>query len=166
MKHVLVAFLVAACGTAKPGGPGGPTMNNKIGGANEVSNRSEVVSWDVLDREPVANEAKVKHILIAWRELKDNYPGDMDPRAAERGRRDAEGVVSSLVKQIKAGADFDILMKANSEDSVSARSGDPIKVTPDAGLVIEFRLLSLRLEPGEVGVCQSDFGFHIIKRLS
>ena len=34
----------------------------------------------------------------------------------------------------------------------------------DVTLVIEFRQLSLRLNVGEIGVCQSDFGFHIIKR--
>jgi parvulin-like peptidyl-prolyl isomerase len=38
-------------------------------------------------------------------------------------------------------------------------------VTPDAQLVIEFRQLALRLHPGEMGVVQSDYGFHIIKRL-
>jgi parvulin-like peptidyl-prolyl isomerase len=38
-------------------------------------------------------------------------------------------------------------------------------VTPDAQLVIEFRQLALRLHVGEIGVCESDFGFHIIKRL-
>jgi len=32
--------------------------------------------------------------------------------------------------------------------------------------VIEFRQLSLRLNVGEFGVIQSDFGFHIIKRIT
>lgn len=45
-------------------------------------------------------------------------------------------------------------------------SGRAFTVTPDAQLVIEFRQLSLRLKPGEVGVCQSDYGFHIIKRIT
>ena len=31
--------------------------------------------------------------------------------------------------------------------------------------MLEFRLLSLRLKPNEFGVCQSDFGFHIIQVL-
>jgi parvulin-like peptidyl-prolyl isomerase len=30
--------------------------------------------------------------------------------------------------------------------------------------VIEFKQLGLRLKVGEVGVVQSDYGFHIIKR--
>jgi parvulin-like peptidyl-prolyl isomerase len=74
--------------------------------------------------------------------------------------------VRSLLKQLQAGGDFDALMKTTSEDVGSARSGRAFTVTPDAQLVIEFRQLSLRLRPGEVGVCQSDFGFHIIKRIN
>jgi parvulin-like peptidyl-prolyl isomerase len=31
--------------------------------------------------------------------------------------------------------------------------------------VIEFRQLGLRLKVGEIGVVESDFGFHIIKRV-
>jgi parvulin-like peptidyl-prolyl isomerase len=57
-------------------------------------------------------------------------------------------------------------MKSHSEDVGSASSGRTFTVTPDAQLVIEFRQLSLRLNPGEIGVCQSDFGFHIIQRIN
>ena len=73
--------------------------------------------------------------------------------------------MKSLVGQLKAGGDFDTLMKANSEDPGSAATGRPFRVTPDAQLVIEFRQLSLRLKVGEVGVCESDYGFHIIVRI-
>ena len=71
-----------------------------------------------------------------------------------------------MVKQLQDGADFDAVMKEHSEDVGSAMSGRTFTVTPDAQLVIEFRQLSLRLKPGEFGVCQSDFGFHIIKRVT
>jgi hypothetical protein len=153
----------AACGTAKPGGPGGPTMNNKVGG-NDIEYRSPVVSWDILEREPVANTAQVRHILIGWKDLAEAYGGRVDPRAAERTRKDAEAEVQKLVGELKAGADFIALMRANSEDGGSAQSDMPMAVSPDAQLVIEFRQLSLRLNPGEIGVCQSDYGFHIIRR--
>jgi parvulin-like peptidyl-prolyl isomerase len=58
-----------------------------------------------------------------------------------------------------------MLMEQWSEDKGSAKNKRPFTVTPDAQLVIEFRQLSLRLNVGEMGVCQSDFGFHIIKRI-
>lgn len=154
------ALLLAACG---PGAPGGP-MNGKINSGGPASAQSDVVSSEILSREPVANVAIVKHILISWKDLEDSFQGHQDPRAAARTKPQAEGEVKSLLGQLKGGGDFETLMKANSEDLGSARANTPFTVTPDAQLVIEFRQLSLRLNVGEIGVCQSDFGFHIIKR--
>jgi hypothetical protein len=144
----------AAVAPAKPAGP------------EAAAPASSVISTDILAREPLANTATVKHILISWSDLADSFQGHLDPRAAKRSKADAEAAVRSLVQELHAGADFDALMKANSEDTGSAMSGRAFTVTPDAQLVIEFRQLSLRLHVGEVGVCQSDFGFHIIKRTS
>jgi parvulin-like peptidyl-prolyl isomerase len=107
----------------------------------------------------------VKHILISWSDLAEAFGGRQDPRAQQRSMRDAEAEIKSLLGQLKAGGDFDELMRANSEDVGSASTGRAFTVTPDAQLVIEFRQLSLRLSPGEIGVCQSDFGFHIIRRI-
>ena len=141
-------------------------MNNKISGQPyDAPQSSSVISADILAREPIANVASVKHILISWADLADAFGGRQDKRAAERKMPDAEAQVKSLLGQLKGGGDFDVLMKANSEDVGSATTGQAFKVTPDAQLVIEFRQLSLRLNPGEIGVCQSDFGFHIIKRI-
>lgn len=151
------------CGTAKPGGMSGPTINNRVGPAPTEA-RSPVVSWDILDREPLANEVAVRHILIGWAELADNYGGRQDPRAAKRSKRDAERDTLALVEQIRNGGDFIELMNQHSEDRGSAESSRPLTVTPDAQFVIEFKQLSLRLAPGQSGVCQSAFGFHIIRR--
>jgi hypothetical protein len=159
---LVLALAAAACG---PGVKGGPTMNNKITPQPFEAPSSSVVSANILAREPVANSANVKHILISWQDLDEAFGGRQDPRAAKRTMKEAEAEVKSLVGQLAAGADFDTLMREHSEDAGSARSGTPFKVTPDAQLVIEFRQLSLRLNPGEYGVCQSDFGFHIIKRI-
>ncbi|MFN0249898.1 MAG: peptidylprolyl isomerase [Kofleriaceae bacterium] len=163
MKSLALALLLAACG---PGVKGGPTMNNKIGSQPyEAPKSTGVVSEDILAREPLANTAQVKHILISWSDLADAFGGRLDERAEKRSMGDAETQVKSLVTQINAGADFDMLMKEWSEDKGSAANGRPFTVTPDAQLVIEFRQLSLRLKPSEIGVCQSEFGFHIIKRI-
>jgi hypothetical protein len=163
MKSLALALVLAAaaCG---PGAPGGPTMNNKISAEGPSSSMSAVVSADILSREPVANTASVKHILISWKDLEDAFNGHQDQRGAARTKAQAEAEVKSLLGQIKAGGDFETLMKQNSEDLGSAQSNRAFTVTPDAQLVIEFRQLSLRLNVGEIGVCQSDFGFHIIKR--
>ncbi|HWU89899.1 MAG TPA: peptidylprolyl isomerase [Kofleriaceae bacterium] len=164
MKRFVLALLVGvvACG---PGAKGGPSINNKIGGNDLPPPVSSVVSQDILAREPVANTAQVKHILIGWKDLGDAYQGRIDPRAAKRDKAAAEAEVKSLVAQLQAGADFDTMMKAHSEDLGSASSARAYTVTPNAQLVIEFRQLGLRLKIGEIGVCESDFGFHIIKRI-
>lgn len=83
----------------------------------------------------------------------------------KRTKKDAEDQVRALLEQIKAGADFDALMKEWSEDPGSASAPHAYTVSPDASLVIEFKQLGLRLKPNEVGVVQSDFGFHIMKRV-
>jgi hypothetical protein len=157
----LAPVLAAALGCS---GPASPAPKAPVG--DQAPAVSAVISGDILAREPVANTAQVKHILISWNDLADAFGGHIDPRAAKRTKADAENEVRSLVKQLKDGADFDTLMKASSEDLGSASSGRAFTVTPDAQLVIEFRQLSLRLNVGEFGVIQSDFGFHIIKRVS
>lgn len=157
IRLVVIALLVAACG---PGSRGGPNMNNRMSGPAPVAQGSDVVSADILNREPVANTAQVQHILIGWKDLEAAH----DERAQKRTKAEAEAEVKSLLTQIKAGADFAMLMKAHSEDPGSATSGRSYTVSPDAQLVIEFKQLGLRLNVGEVGVVQSDFGFHIMKR--
>ena len=159
MRRLALAF-VLVCVACGPGSKGGPTMNNRMNGPEPVAQGSDVVSGDILAREPVANVAQVKHILIGY-EGKDGS----DPRAQKRTKAEAEALVRSVLGQAKAGGDFDVLMKQYSEDPGSASTGRAYRVSPDAQLVIEFRQLGLRLNVGEVGVIESDYGFHIMKRV-
>lgn len=155
IRTALLALLIACSGS-----PGGPSMNNSINKPEQVPQTSGVISADILSREPLSNSAQVKHILIGWSDL-DRH----DPRAAKRSKQDAETLVRALLDQLKGGADFEALMKQSSEDPGSAASGMAFRVSPDAQLVIEFKQLGLRLRVGEIGVVQSDFGFHIMKRV-
>jgi hypothetical protein len=162
MVHIALLVGLSGCG-GKPPAAAPPAV---VAPAPVDPGVSPVISSDILAREPIANAATVKHILISWKDLGDAFGGRIDPRAAKRTKAEAEALVKQLVKQLQDGADFDTVMKANSEDLGSANSGRPFTVTPDAQLVIEFRQLSTRLNVGEVGVVQSDFGFHIIKRFT
>jgi peptidyl-prolyl cis-trans isomerase D len=148
---------LAACG---PGAKGGPAMNNHLNEPEASPQTSSVVSADILAREPVANSAQVKHILIGWKDSDGK-----DPRSEQRTKADAELKVKQLLDQLKAGADFDELMKQHSEDPGSASSARAYGVAPDAQFIIEFKQLGLRLRVGEIGVVQSDYGFHIMKRV-
>jgi peptidyl-prolyl cis-trans isomerase D len=164
MSRFAIAIALApgllGCG---PGAPGGPSINNRMTATQQTATVT-VESTEILDREPRSNHTKVKHILISWQDKAGAFSGGQDARGAKRTKRDAERDVRALQKQIEGGADFDVLMNTHSEDKGSA-TGEAYDVSPEAGLVIEFRRLGLRLDVGEVGVVESDFGFHIIKRV-
>jgi parvulin-like peptidyl-prolyl isomerase len=118
-------------------------------------------SADILKREPVTQKAKVKHILLGW---KDVSAGG-DERAKKRDRPQLEKLVKETVAKLQKGAKIEPLMAELSEDPGSAKSGEGYDVTPDAGLVEPFKNLSLRLKVNEVGVVKTDFGIHIIQRV-
>ncbi|MDX2086880.1 MAG: peptidylprolyl isomerase, partial [Kofleriaceae bacterium] len=117
-------------------------------------------SADILARQPVTQTAKVKHILLGWNEVSTD-----DPRGKVRTRPELEKLVKDTVDKLKKGGKIDALMAELSEDPGSAKTGTSYDVTPDAGLVTPFKNLSLRLNPGEVGVVRTNFGIHIIVRV-
>lgn len=163
IRFALLLGLIA-CG---PGAKGGPSMNNKINSGGELETpKSPVVSAKILEREPQANKVEVKHILIGWKSVgRDGKPSDK--RAAEREKSDAETLVKTIVGQLNAKAiDFDAAMKQYSEDPGSAAQARPYAIAhDDMNFDSDFRMLSIRLQPEEIGVVESMFGFHIIKRI-
>jgi hypothetical protein len=163
IRFVLLACLVA-CGPGVKGG--GPSMNNKLGGGEVEAPKSPVVSADILARDPMANQVEAKHILIGWKSVgRDGKPGD--DRAKTREKSDAEALVKQLVAQLKADpSQFDALMKQHSEDPGSAREARSYTVKHDnMDFDSDFRMLAIRLHVDEIGVVESQFGFHIIKRV-
>ncbi|MEZ4363560.1 MAG: peptidylprolyl isomerase [Kofleriaceae bacterium] len=162
MRVTVLPFVLAIALRAT--GCGGSPAPAPVEPAPPVAQEPGVVSWDILQREPVANEAVVKHILIGWRDLGEAYGGQIDPRAAARSEAQAQAAVTALLAKLQGGAPFEQLMAESSEDLSSAAYGKSFEVSPQAQLVIEFKQLAMRLNPGEIGVCQSNFGYHIIKR--
>jgi len=117
-------------------------------------------SADILKREPVTTKAKVKHILLGWKEVHAD-----DPRGKNRDRKTLEEIVKATLANLKKGTHIEPLMADLSEDPGSATSGESYDVTADASFVEPFKKLSLRLKVGEFGVVKSDFGMHIIQRV-
>src|SRR5205085_973859 len=78
---IVLSGSLAACGSKGPA-PMPPVPADANGSTPEV--RSPVVSWDLLEKEPVANEADVHHILISWKDLAAAFGGRIDERAAGR----------------------------------------------------------------------------------
>lgn len=160
MRSLLLMFVMTCGGST---GLSGPTVSGRINdGSEEVS---PLQSSDILARDAVTKRATVKHILIAWRELAPSYPGGIDARAKERGRAEADTLAGDLLARVRNGEAIEPLMAVFSEDSGSAASGKSYDVTVDAKLVFEFKRLSLRLNVGESGLVQTQFGWHVIKRL-
>jgi len=96
---------------------------------------------------------RASHILIA-------VPKDATPQQKAAARAKAEG----LLKQIKAGADFAALAKANSDDPGSAAHGGDLGYFQKGEMVPAFEQAAFALQPGQVsGIVETPFGFHIIK---
>lgn len=118
-------------------------------------------SYDLLCREPVANQVSVKHILIGWSELATPD----HPRLVSRTYAEAQELARALLEKLRAGEAIEPLMQQYSEDPGSAGSGAAYDVDPAAAMVMPFKALSLRLNVGESGVVKSTFGLHVIQRV-
>lgn len=125
---------------------------------------SSIESTAILERDPVTDSCRVKHILIAWKELA-SVLGRLDEKTAARSQEEAEKLSQDLLEQLNDGADIDKLMAEYSADPGSAQTGRAYPVTPEAGLVAPFKALSLRLNKGEAGIVRTRFGYHIIQRV-
>jgi parvulin-like peptidyl-prolyl isomerase len=134
-------------------------------GADAAATGGTLQSDDILAREPATESAKVLHVLVGWRELAPAYRGQMDERAAARDRAAADALAREVLEKAKAGEDFAALMKTHSEDPGSASTARPYTATPDAPLVPPFKKLALRLGVGEVGLVETAYGWHVIKRI-
>ena len=76
-----------------------------------------------------------------------------------------EAVAKQLLKDIKAGADFDALMAEYSEDPGSQTQPDGYVFTTGE-MVKEFEDATKALKVGEIsGIVESTYGYHIIKRV-
>lgn len=131
---------------------------------------ADIDSRDILGRtEEAKTEVYVKHILVAWKALDATvYRGRIDERAKNRSNADAAKLAQELAGKLKAAktpAEIDELVKTNSEDPGSAKTGEPYEVTKDSQFVPEFKNLALKLKEGEVGIVKTMFGYHVMIRV-
>lgn len=97
-------------------------------------------------------QVRARHILIKVEETDT-------PEAKAAKRAKAEG----LLKQLKDGANFEELAKANSE-CPSAPMGGDLGFFERGQMVPAFDDVAFALKPGELsGVVETEFGFHIIR---
>ena len=98
-----------------------------------------------------------KHILIM------STPSEENPEATPE---EAEKKAKEILQQVKNGADFDALMKENSEDPGLENQPDGYVFTKGE-MIPEFEKAVLALKDNEVTaeLVKTDYGYHIIKRI-
>ena len=96
----------------------------------------------------------------------DEQIGKLKPEAEVHARHilvKTEEEAKDLVKQLKAGADFNELAKKSS-DSSNAHSGGDLGYFSRGQMVKSFEEAAFALEPGQVSdPVKSEFGWHVIK---
>jgi peptidyl-prolyl cis-trans isomerase D len=110
------------------------------------------------DQYRTAEQAKVSHILI-----KTPLAGP-DGKVDEKGVADAQRRAEDLLKQLKAGANFEDLAKKYSEDPGSAKQGGALGWIARKQTVPEFEKAAFSQPIGQIGdLVKSSYGFHIIR---
>ncbi len=105
----------------------------------------------------VKEQVRASHILIK----PDITDPNNDPNQA---KAEAKAKIQDLLEQIKDGADFAELAKANSADPGSAVKGGDLKFFPRGKMAAPFEKAAFELEVGKVSdIVETRFGYHIIK---
>lgn len=128
---------------------------NQIMSADILSEETKQMIDGVLDNNDELKEEflnsyyRAKHILI------DN---------AGSGGKSAEALAKDISEQAKDGADFDKLIdEYNTDPGMSSNPNG--YVFTDNEMVTEFEDCVKSLEPDEIGICRSVYGWHVVKRL-
>ena len=109
------------------------------------------------DQEP--NEIQAAHILIMY-EGAARAPEDL-----RRSKEEARQIAEELLERQKAGEDFQELAREYS-DGPSSVNGGVLNPFGRGKMMPAFEEAAFALDKGEVsGIVETDYGFHIIKRL-
>jgi hypothetical protein len=118
---------------------------------------------------PAPEKVRVQHILIAW-----DGTG-VDTQKAKRTKDEATTEMKRIMKLARTkGADWTKLQADYNEDCSKGvdnngqaydSTHNVYDVTATARLVKPFLELSMKLGVGQVDVCESKYGYHIIKRV-
>jgi len=154
---LLAVGLLAGCGEAAPTAtavpptpaPAAPAANGGAAGPEHIT---------------------VQHILIG-------FQGSVGDKPITRTKEQAKTLAYQLLDKAKGGADFDQLVRDNTDDSPPGiYSMSNLGVPPAAGeypregMVPAFGNIGFTLQVGQIGIADYDpqtspFGWHIIKRL-
>lgn len=129
-------------------------LTENAGGPDKVKETlQKLYGWTVDDF-----KKKIRFSLVQQK-LADKISNDSSLNGVAKAKAE------DLLKQIKGGADFAELAKANSEDSSASAGGDLGFITKGQ-TVAEFEEAAFKLEVGQVSdIVKTQFGYHIIKSI-
>lgn len=106
-----------------------------------------------LDRFKQGDSVHASHILIG-----------VGQNATPAEKAQARAKAGAALKQVKSGADFAAVARAQSQDPGSAPNGGDLGFFPKGQMTPAFEEAAFKLKPGAVsGIVETPFGFHIIK---
>ena len=123
-------------------------------------------SADILARPAGTGPVQIQHVLIAWKDAPAARSGRADKRAMARTKADADKLAKEIFDKARANGDMAKLMKEYSEDPGSKDTAKAYDVSTDTPMVPPFKDMALRLKLNEVGLVKSQFGWHIMKRIT
>lgn len=121
-------------------------------------------SNEILKRKPETDKAYVRHIHLAWNDLKPMLGRYMDPRADKRDKAATDKLVQEINAQLKKGDKFVDVMKKHSEDKRTLTRDEPLVISTTTRWLPVYKELALRLKENEVGQVKTWRGWFIIKR--
>ena len=116
------------------------------------------VSDDMVKQNFEENYLHAKHILLSTMDT-STYESYDDEKIAEQ-----KALADELLARAQGGEDFDAMVAEYSEDPGSISQPDGYYFTA-GDMVPEFEDTTRSLGMNEIGICESTYGYHIIKRL-
>ena len=116
---------------------------------------AQVTAFYPANQEKFQQGARVRasHILIT-------VPQNADAAARQQAKTKAE----TVLKEVKAGKDFAVLARANSQDPGSGPNGGDLGFFEQGQMVPPFEAAAFALKAGETSdLVETQFGYHIIK---
>jgi peptidyl-prolyl cis-trans isomerase SurA len=118
-----------------------------------------VFGFHIIKRVPIETR-RIQHILITHA-----FAGGISPDGT-RSEEQALQRALDILFRLRKGEDFESLAREMSEDQFTASRGGTLPPLSRGQTVPEFEEVAFTLDVGEISdVVQTEFGFHILKRL-
>lgn len=127
-------------------------------GATEANIRDEIARSLYLSK----YTTKIREELEKSKELEDFFKNEVVEVKARHILVDTEEKAKELLEKIEGGESFSDLAAAHSNDAANKDQGGDLGYFQYERMVQPFADKAFSLKPGEMGIAQTTFGFHVI----